>query len=89
MRQTGWDDAPATGPAIVDMKRASQTRQLKATEGLRRATLLCDVITDILDDLATFSTVTVDYGNILPAGAAVSLTFVFYSCGEYSASCRL
>eukprot|EP00873_Tetraselmis_striata_P037382 jgi/Tetstr1/457646/TSEL_044213.t1 len=61
LRHTGRDDAPATGPAIIDMKRARQIRQLiKTNEELRRAPLPCDVITDILDELATLFTTTND-----------------------------
>eukprot|EP00873_Tetraselmis_striata_P005187 jgi/Tetstr1/425451/TSEL_015898.t1 len=69
IRHTGRDDAPATG----DMKQALQIRQLEIGEELRCAPLPCDVITDILDDLATTLTpmTTPGYGTILRACAAV------------------
>eukprot|EP00873_Tetraselmis_striata_P001592 jgi/Tetstr1/421856/TSEL_012756.t1 len=89
LRHTGRDDAPATGPTIGDMKWALQIRQLKTSEELWRAPLPCDVITDILDDLATLLMTTPGYGTILRTGAAVYSTFMFYSRGEPSISCRL
>eukprot|EP00873_Tetraselmis_striata_P035255 jgi/Tetstr1/455519/TSEL_042344.t2 len=70
LRHTGRDDAPATGPAIIDKKRALRIRQLKTTKKLRRAPLPCDIIADILDNLAVFPTTTTDYGNILRHGVA-------------------
>eukprot|EP00873_Tetraselmis_striata_P001734 jgi/Tetstr1/421998/TSEL_001242.t1 len=54
-----------TGPAIGDINRALQIRQLKTSEELRRAPLPYDVITDILDDLATLPMTTPGYGTIL------------------------
>eukprot|EP00873_Tetraselmis_striata_P010202 jgi/Tetstr1/430466/TSEL_020274.t1 len=51
LRHTGRNDIPATGPAIVDIKRALPIRKLKPNEELRRAPVPCDGITDILDDL--------------------------------------
>eukprot|EP00873_Tetraselmis_striata_P007450 jgi/Tetstr1/427714/TSEL_017838.t1 len=93
-RHTGRDDSPATGPAIGDIHEAGdihefQIRQLKTSEELRRAPLPCDVITDILDNLATLPMTTPGYGTILREGAAVCSTFMFYSRGESSDSCRL
>eukprot|EP00873_Tetraselmis_striata_P017462 jgi/Tetstr1/437726/TSEL_026380.t1 len=70
MRHTGWDDTPAPGPAIGEMKCALQIHQLKTIEELRRAPLPCDVISDILDDLATLPMTTPGYGTILREGAA-------------------
>eukprot|EP00873_Tetraselmis_striata_P017424 jgi/Tetstr1/437688/TSEL_026344.t1 len=89
LRQTGRDDEPATSPAIGDRKRALQIRHLKTSEGLRRAPLPCDVITDILDDLATLPMTTPGYGSILREGVAVCPTFMFYSRGDSIISCRL
>eukprot|EP00873_Tetraselmis_striata_P044792 jgi/Tetstr1/465056/TSEL_009784.t1 len=88
---TGRDDAPATGLAIGDMKRALKLRQLKTSEELRRGPLPCAVITDILDDLAsTLSVTTPGYGTILiREGAAVCSTLMFYSRGGFGVSCRL
>eukprot|EP00873_Tetraselmis_striata_P039205 jgi/Tetstr1/459469/TSEL_004836.t1 len=75
------------------MKRDLQIRQLKTSEELRRTPLIpCDVITtDILDDLATLPMIiTPGYGTILREGAAVySQTFMLYSRGESSVSCRI
>eukprot|EP00873_Tetraselmis_striata_P009806 jgi/Tetstr1/430070/TSEL_019928.t1 len=39
LRHTGRNGAPATGPTIIDMKRALQIRQFKTSEELRRAPL--------------------------------------------------
>eukprot|EP00873_Tetraselmis_striata_P035256 jgi/Tetstr1/455520/TSEL_042344.t1 len=93
LRHTGRDDAPATGPAIIDKKRALRIRQLKTTKKLRRAPLPCDIIADILDNLAVFPTTTTDYGNILRHGVAVCPTFTFYSRSPVvslsSQTCRL
>eukprot|EP00873_Tetraselmis_striata_P007847 jgi/Tetstr1/428111/TSEL_018166.t1 len=36
-RHIGREDALATGPTIIDMKRALQIRQLKTSEEFRRA----------------------------------------------------
>eukprot|EP00873_Tetraselmis_striata_P046368 jgi/Tetstr1/466632/TSEL_011120.t1 len=71
------------------MKRTLQIRKLKPSEDLRRAPSPCDVITDILDDLAALPTTNTDYGNILCGGAAIRSTFMFYSRCESSVSCRL
>eukprot|EP00873_Tetraselmis_striata_P009347 jgi/Tetstr1/429611/TSEL_019509.t1 len=90
LRHTGRDGAPATGPAISDMKRALQIRHFKTSEAeLRRAPLPCDVITNILDGLANLPMTTPGYGTILREGAAVCATFMFYSRGESNVSCRL
>eukprot|EP00873_Tetraselmis_striata_P044332 jgi/Tetstr1/464596/TSEL_009352.t1 len=91
LRHTGRDDAPDTRrPAISDMKRALQIRQLKTSEELRRAPLPCDVITNILDNLANLIPMTT-HGNrtILREGAVVCSTFMFYSRGESIVSYRL
>eukprot|EP00873_Tetraselmis_striata_P005476 jgi/Tetstr1/425740/TSEL_016160.t1 len=73
LRHTGRDDAPA---------------KLNTNEELRRVVPLpCDVILDILDDLAPATTT--DYGNMVRDGAAVCWTFMFYSRGDSNVSCRL
>eukprot|EP00873_Tetraselmis_striata_P016104 jgi/Tetstr1/436368/TSEL_025201.t1 len=90
LRHTGREDAPGTGQAIINMKRALQNRHLKTNEELGRDPRACDVITDILDDLATLLTTTTDYGNILRDSAMVCSTFIFYSSrGESCVSRRL
>eukprot|EP00873_Tetraselmis_striata_P001510 jgi/Tetstr1/421774/TSEL_012677.t1 len=90
LRHTGRDDAPATGPAIGDMTRALQIRQLKTSEEPpRRAPLPCGVNTNLLGDLATLPMTISGYGTILREGAAVCSTFMFYSRGESNFSCRL
>eukprot|EP00873_Tetraselmis_striata_P033148 jgi/Tetstr1/453412/TSEL_040394.t1 len=71
------------------MKRALQVRQLKTSEELRRAPLLCGVITEILDHLATLPMTTPGYGTILREGAAVCSTCMFHSRGEPIVSSRL
>eukprot|EP00873_Tetraselmis_striata_P011766 jgi/Tetstr1/432030/TSEL_021503.t1 len=88
MRHTGRDDAPATGPAIIDMKRALQMRRLKIIEELRLAPLPCYASIDILD-LTALPTTTTGDGNILRDGAAICSTFIFYSSGDSGVSCRL
>eukprot|EP00873_Tetraselmis_striata_P006638 jgi/Tetstr1/426902/TSEL_017115.t1 len=71
LRHTGRDDARATSPAIGDRKSALYIRQLdKTSEELRRAPRPCDVITDILDNLATLPMTHPGYGTILHEGAA-------------------
>eukprot|EP00873_Tetraselmis_striata_P044254 jgi/Tetstr1/464518/TSEL_009276.t1 len=81
MHHTGRDDAPATGPAIIDIKWALKIRQLKTIEELRRAPLPYDVITNILDDLADPSITTPGYGTILRKGAAGSDLVQRARCG--------
>eukprot|EP00873_Tetraselmis_striata_P034587 jgi/Tetstr1/454851/TSEL_004039.t1 len=85
----GRNEAQDTGPAIIDMKRTIQIRQLKTSEELRRAHPPCDGITDNLDDLATLPTTTNNYGMVLCDGAAVCSTFMFSSHGGSNVSCRL
>eukprot|EP00873_Tetraselmis_striata_P027570 jgi/Tetstr1/447834/TSEL_003752.t1 len=59
MRHTGQDDAPSTGPAIVDMNRALQFRHLTPMKELRRS------------PCRATSSSTTSYGNILRYGSFV------------------
>eukprot|EP00873_Tetraselmis_striata_P039105 jgi/Tetstr1/459369/TSEL_004749.t1 len=72
------------------MKRALQLRHLTIGKELSpRAPLPCNVITNLLDDLAALLTSITDYGDILRDGVAVCSTFMVSSCGESSGYCRI